>query len=1224
MTRRARGKITVKQGTRRSERALASCLLMPVFALLCFLLPSAGRAEEVFRQYLEPGFCEDLGNWAFMQHQRKPESMHFNSKGRTNKQAVYRLGRVIPPGRYRVFVQMYQPHIYKCKPEQVVPFTVTLNDASVALPYPELDKDKVVEHRYSFREFPEIVTTRPGDELKIGVGQNEHNAREGQGFNFTGIFVTGDPRDRLQLGVHGNAVKIFGVEDREDESKSRARSGRNLVPNGGFEVGYGGGWRYQQPVNSGLAFNHESWMHGKAAQGRACAVLRPGTGILTDALKTSEGPHTLSLFARGSGKIQFRVLDADPYTGKGEGASKSFDLTDQWQRFSQAVTLKAKKYAVSVSNLNTSEAIYFDGVQLEKGNQTEFAAAEPVEMGIFFDQLGKCFLHGEKVAPQIIVSSPGKGRSSLAVWWRVVDYFDDTIRKGDLAVPLQEGWGRETLTLERMPPGMFRIEVGLKGSAEMLEESVFTVHLDPQEARRRGPAFFWTYCTLGEHCSPVMKKAGLDWAMAFSACQLSHWHVVEAEAKGKFRWFDKEVEHAVKAGLDISADIDWRIGDPTKVQPRWLKLAPRSATVKTRPENLRDWYDFVFNLVDHYKKDIHSWIILDDIDHYFTTEDYLELVKTAHAAAKKADPSARLTVWSYTRTKFTPEENRRVLDELNRYADAFHQDTMGMARAYGKPMWGYEFSGMQGLYRRHTSVKELTGGEADHLHYRRVNADRIKRTVGLIAERNATGFGHYDGRLPPSHMSIFEWDGGLNTGGTTLAAMNHFLRGTRYGGKLDRTTRVTAHAFDGAGRKLIVAWSMLGDALRMPPPPRGKVGVYDLVGKAIGDGEEFLLTADPVYLEADGASVNAAVTYLQAAVPQPVEPFRWGLLPGPDPNTLQLGLRVVNAGRVGQTARMNLDPGSLQYLVTNLDFRREATLRPGEAQVWLFPFRYQAHKPLARSVSLALALGEEKYTQAMEIDALYSQAFAGDNVLSYTPLPQEQEGPRHTVHGGRSAGREVIGCGRGRGGPASAIGRIKTRGGAFTRDRKTGSPRPLARDCRRATRKSCYLTGATGDEAYKRAGNATRCKGPESPLLVAARDDQTDGVGPAGSQYRRIAGHGVTSDSLVAMDLAAERPRQWAALHRRREGGPAAIPANQRVGDLTSSRNLLDSPVLVGSGYPRLGNGCQADRRPDMPASTLPAGRRTRWGILDWGDCSPLAAGICYRTIGKTLGTRPA
>lgn len=60
-----------------------------------------------------------------------------------------------------------------------------------------------------------------------------------------------------------------------------------------------------------------------------------------------------------------------------------------------------------------------------------------------------------------------------------------------------------------------------------------------------------------------------------------------------------------------------------------------------------------------------------------------------------------------------------------------------------------------------------------------------------------------------------------------------------------------------------------------------------------------------------------------------------------------------------------------------------------------------------------------------------------------------------------------------------------------------------------------------------------------------------------------------------------------------REGGPAAIPANQRVGDLTNTRNLLDSQAPDSFARRAFDNGVEKvpAGMPAVASSTLHLGR---------------------------------
>lgn len=80
----------------------------------------------------------------------------------------------------------------------------------------------------------------------------------------------------------------------------------------------------------------------------------------------------------------------------------------------------------------------------------------------------------------------------------------------------------------------------------------------------------------------------------------------------------------------------------------YIAYAPTWATRASwmsPPEDMQDWYDFVYEAVDRYKDYIHTWELWNEGDNeefwVGTWEEQLELVKVGAQAVKAADPTAK-------------------------------------------------------------------------------------------------------------------------------------------------------------------------------------------------------------------------------------------------------------------------------------------------------------------------------------------------------------------------------------------------------------------------------------------------------------------------------------------------------------------------------------------------------------------------------------------------------
>ena len=114
------------------------------------------------------------------------------------------------------------------------------------------------------------------------------------------------------------------------------------------------------------------------------------------------------------------------------------------------------------------------------------------------------------------------------------------------------------------------------------------------------------------------------------------WDIIEPNCKGCFNWTitDAWVVEARRTKRTIFATLGY--------SPRW---ANGGGPYSNPPLDYRDWYDFVFAVVDRYKDDIVLWGVWNEpnLGIYLRNADlsvYEQLVRHAQAAIRTASPSA--------------------------------------------------------------------------------------------------------------------------------------------------------------------------------------------------------------------------------------------------------------------------------------------------------------------------------------------------------------------------------------------------------------------------------------------------------------------------------------------------------------------------------------------------------------------------------------------------------
>lgn len=183
----------------------------------------------------------------------------------------------------------------------------------------------------------------------------------------------------------------------------------------------------------------------------------------------------------------------------------------------------------------------------------------------------------------------------------------------------------------------------------------------------------------------LAKDAGFTWVK-----QMFQWDYIEKGGKGKFEWNepDRLVKMASQSGLKVVARIDWT--------PRWA-LDPKVNQISNGPPaNYADFGDFVYALVSRYKTGspngtINAYEIWNEPNlarewggKAPSASEYVELLKVAFTAAKKADPNAVVVTAGLTPTGTTSPEARPddiYLEEMYRAGAKEYFDVLGVHAA---------------------------------------------------------------------------------------------------------------------------------------------------------------------------------------------------------------------------------------------------------------------------------------------------------------------------------------------------------------------------------------------------------------------------------------------------------------------------------------------------------------------------------------------------------------
>ena len=198
--------------------------------------------------------------------------------------------------------------------------------------------------------------------------------------------------------------------------------------------------------------------------------------------------------------------------------------------------------------------------------------------------------------------------------------------------------------------------------------------------------FMWGVPDIGRDLK-LAKDAGFTWVK-----QMFQWNYIERDGKGKFLWEepDRLVKAANNYGLKIVARIDY--------SPDWAKA---TKGYNSPPEKMSDFGDFVYALASRYKTGspyghISAYEIWNEPnlsrewgDQPPNAAQYVEMLKAAYTAAKRADPNAVIITAGLSPTGTVSPEARPddvYLDEMYKAGAKDYFDVLGAhAAGYKAP-----------------------------------------------------------------------------------------------------------------------------------------------------------------------------------------------------------------------------------------------------------------------------------------------------------------------------------------------------------------------------------------------------------------------------------------------------------------------------------------------------------------------------------------------------------
>ncbi len=755
----------------------------------------------------------------------------------------------------------------------------------------------------------EVLLRKHGSPYSVYFSNSFDVNGEWREYTLTGVADSDDTGAMFMIKFAGTGalwVDDAQFTDVTNRVSTAAAVKGNLLSNGSFETGvdrwgvqfsesdYGSEMAVEM-LDRQPAISHDNVKFG--ASSLLLDIPDHGRFVLTSPyVRVNPGRlHTLSLWAASEQPRTLRIGIASGYFGKTREYSREIKIWRGWQRYTFSAQLPPapeNAYYVMVDGGGAGR-IWFDGIQLEEGEASNFSPHSPVEIGLVRENTPTLYEVGEAIRLRARLSV-GEAGGDVTVAIKAVDYHGhitelrkETLRVGSHSV-------RElTFTYPSTQSGYYRIIAEARRNGKILDVSEMAIGIVPLRDGKPSPVSpFGNHARFNRASLDEALKLGVSW-LRMHPPLATKWFVVEKD-KGHFVYPDEAVALAKGRGFNILGSLD--------TTPRWASSAPSDLKsqeadgFRSYPaRDLADWERYVYQTVLHFKGVIDYWEVWNEPDSSFLNVAgfmgerrkpavYAELLKAAYRAAKRANPDA--VIVAGCSSSQTPEDwvekifsegaydymdvlsfhyytDGRPGDELGTPTSVHINKIRGLMRKYGKgrqkPIWetesgimfpgsaygnllqvgpGYRTPEDAATYLVRNYIHLLSSGVEKWFYYSMVSSHRIDRA-------EATGF--------------FEWDGSPRPAAVAYAQLAWALSNTRFSRVLSLPTGLQGAEFIGPDRAVQIVWdrdrpknSPLPVLIRNPGS-YSEVVVYDMMGAVLErernvSAIRVAMTQEPVYV----------------------------------------------------------------------------------------------------------------------------------------------------------------------------------------------------------------------------------------------------------------------------------------------------------------------------------------------------------------------------------------
>ena len=691
---------------------------------------------------------------------------------------------------------------------------------------------------------------------------------------------------------------------------------KNLLPNGGFEVGSAGwgsigdfpsrGWPL--PLNNLVG---EVVTQG-AHDGSRCLEIAltpqtlpvdyfdyygmtrsPAKAILAGNMGWMEvkpgAQYCLSAWIRASREDTPVRLQVQPFAGG--PTSQEVRVGTSWQRYQMVFKPWANWYWVAAGPVLTKPdalpvTVWLDCVQFEAGAQpTDYEARDTVEAGISTRHDGNVFAGGTPVRVDMNAQNATEKVASIEL--AVSDVNDQIVaRKICFVPPMTASW-QQTVDLGLAKKGFYRVHLLINGQEKPrgLRLAVIPRYTGKDSIFGMNHAYPWP------HLLRECVDAGLLWVRDWSI----KWQHVQptADAPFDFTETDYQINRPLAAGQEVLALLPFPSADWSSSAPPEVKVGTNYPAIRERqayaPRDDKEFARYVAASVAHYRGRVNWYQVFNEpvfTDYSlpqgkgYTGKDYGRLVKVFAQAARQADPNchilAGISAWpDSVEQMFRDMFAEGALDaidavDLHTYPGLTPPEAIekglpllrDMMRQYGKvkPIWLTE----HGYYAddEFEQTPERNGGFNVPLASERVQAEFSMRFNVILLAHGVDHIFYHAGTCPGLNEDntegvFFKYGGQPRKIYPAVAAFADLFRpGVHPLGELDWGKGTKAYLFREGDRLILAAWTR---STKMPVTVNcadTRIVPRDMMGNDLPTRSVKLGTA-PVFFVAKGMTAEA-------------------------------------------------------------------------------------------------------------------------------------------------------------------------------------------------------------------------------------------------------------------------------------------------------------------------------------------------------------------------------